>query len=745
MLMNRGYCSMVFKSISISGLVLLFFLKGSCQAVAPGEGYRDSSYRKYFYIGSDSLTVIGQTEGLNKGLLMLGRHKTFGGTAENALVVNLDSLAGVNWSKDYIDHTANEQIRFIRGIRLKSNDYLVLGRITSPTNLLLNRMVLVKINAQGDLVWSKLLGMDPLIDNNPIFQVQSLCEGLNGETLICGTVYGDMNEGFGGQYGFIMKISPSGEPVFSRIDALDAGTVNEPTAIFLKDNQLLLFGMAEDGVCPSADPRTVYSMTLNYDDGQPEEIHRYCYPTAAGVTAFANYLHNYEVAKTDSGYSFYEFLAESGTGARDFLIARFDPDGMLVNTQTITDHFLGKPFHDLAVDESGNLFITSVLPARGLYSSIYGKDGTLVSQSKAEFDGFNDLDFVYEGGDKLAVLRDGYLNYLNNTTANGKSGIALIHSFYGNDFHSSCLGMDTAYSAPVNALGMEPSSLHINITIYDKLTLSDAPLTIQDNSMDISNDCHQSSCCNALTIAGNDTICATGGYSVFRASRGDSCLQRIVWHYDSSWMDHWQKEDDSTVDIYPRQNIPSGPYPLTASLNGSGNISATTQITIRNNPKVSLGADTVICGNIQLMLHAGTGFRSYTWQDNSTDSNYVVSAPGKYYVDVTNACDVMSADTVYIGYTDDCLPVFSIPNVFTPNNDGLNDIYRPIMHGPVRQYEFRVYNRRGMLVFHSTKPGEGWDGNFSGTPQPVDGYLWYCRFSINGQAYFKKGSLVLVR
>jgi gliding motility-associated-like protein len=64
--------------------------------------------------------------------------------------------------------------------------------------------------------------------------------------------------------------------------------------------------------------------------------------------------------------------------------------------------------------------------------------------------------------------------------------------------------------------------------------------------------------------------------------------------------------------------------------------------------------------------------------------------------------------------SDKDLHVF-IPNAFTPNGDGLNDLFRPTISGPELQlYELRIIDRNGGEVFYSTDPERYWNGSVDG-------------------------------
>jgi gliding motility-associated-like protein len=92
------------------------------------------------------------------------------------------------------------------------------------------------------------------------------------------------------------------------------------------------------------------------------------------------------------------------------------------------------------------------------------------------------------------------------------------------------------------------------------------------------------------------------------------------------------------------------------------------------------------------------------------------------------------------------LPDLYVPDAFTPNGDGINDIFRPIPIGIREMYYFKVYNRRGELVFSTNIQKQGWDGTFKGSPQDPDVYVWMAKgIDYLGKPVFKKGSVALIR
>jgi gliding motility-associated-like protein len=91
-------------------------------------------------------------------------------------------------------------------------------------------------------------------------------------------------------------------------------------------------------------------------------------------------------------------------------------------------------------------------------------------------------------------------------------------------------------------------------------------------------------------------------------------------------------------------------------------------------------------------------------------------------------------------------PSFYVPTAFSPNGDGKNDVLRPIALGMRSLNYFRVYNRRGELVFFTNQLNKGWDGFYKGNPQDPQNFVWMAQgLTFDGQLITRKGNAVLVR
>lgn len=163
--------------------------------------------------------------------------------------------------------------------------------------------------------------------------------------------------------------------------------------------------------------------------------------------------------------------------------------------------------------------------------------------------------------------------------------------------------------------------------------------------------------------------------------------------------------------------------------------------------RVALPGDTELCSFDSLLLrnalHAD-GFH-YRWQNGSTEPQLMVRGPGIYRVDVSTWCGTVRDSTVVTAKKYGCDRSVKVPNAFSPGG-GSNDLFRPVVTGPLMQYEFMVYNRWGQLLFYSTQRGAGWDGRVNGQPQAPGVYVWSCRYRFAGlpQAA-ERGTVLLVK
>jgi len=86
-----------------------------------------------------------------------------------------------------------------------------------------------------------------------------------------------------------------------------------------------------------------------------------------------------------------------------------------------------------------------------------------------------------------------------------------------------------------------------------------------------------------------------------------------------------------------------------------------------------------------------------------------------------------------------------IPNSFTPNGDGLNDVLRVYSY-KIKELQFEIFNQWGEKLFETRDQSRGWDGTFKGKTQPTGVYMYVCRMVLtDGTVVDKRGAINLIR
>jgi gliding motility-associated-like protein len=90
-----------------------------------------------------------------------------------------------------------------------------------------------------------------------------------------------------------------------------------------------------------------------------------------------------------------------------------------------------------------------------------------------------------------------------------------------------------------------------------------------------------------------------------------------------------------------------------------------------------------------------------------------------------------------------------LPNAFSPNGDGVNDVFRAVTSAGIQLIHFSIYNRWGQLVWKTNDYTKGWDGNFNGESSTNNSTTYYYMFNYkcltDGNAYMKKGDVIVIK
>ncbi|MGZ8561571.1 MAG: hypothetical protein ACXWV3_08265, partial [Flavisolibacter sp.] len=173
--------------------------------------------------------------------------------------------------------------------------------------------------------------------------------------------------------------------------------------------------------------------------------------------------------------------------------------------------------------------------------------------------------------------------------------------------------------------------------------------------------------CVLLKVRGPALVCDISQTYTYKAGRNTKCSQPVEWIYEGPLTVMHQTDSSLTVQFQDY-----GPFKIAAMLKFSCTPRKDSMMVLAVNysKPLDLGADTAICAGNSLPLHASPYFYSYVWSDGSTDSLLTINTPGTYWVQVTDTCGKQSSDTIHISLTTQ-VPISIGPDLEKCNGDSL--------------------------------------------------------------------------
>jgi gliding motility-associated-like protein len=159
-------------------------------------------------------------------------------------------------------------------------------------------------------------------------------------------------------------------------------------------------------------------------------------------------------------------------------------------------------------------------------------------------------------------------------------------------------------------------------------------------------------------------------------------------------------------------------------------------------PEVFIGEDQELCEGEHLILDAEQENGTYLWQNGSTEAQFTAWNIGDYWVNVTvNECT--NSDSIWLY---NCDAYVEYPTIFTPNNDGVNDIFEPIYYRDVVNYSIQIYDRWGILMYESSNIDTAWDGTLNSKECSDGVYFYILNYAgTNEKEHQRKGTVTLTR
>lgn len=195
----------------------------------------------------------------------------------------------------------------------------------------------------------------------------------------------------------------------------------------------------------------------------------------------------------------------------------------------------------------------------------------------------------------------------------------------------------------------------------------------------------------------------------------------------------------------------SGGYSLTVTDSSGCAASAAIMVALLDSPYISSGwpGDTAVCdlAPLHIDLALNTTVANYSW-GNTDASQYslqrTIANSGLYTFSVSNYCGTstytMTVAAIY------CTADIYVPNAFTPNGDGVNDVFQVFTSFDVVHFDLRIFDRWGEKVFDSNDIGTGWDGSYRHEAMPAGIYTYITEMNtLIGTPVHRQGSITLIR
>lgn len=187
-------------------------------------------------------------------------------------------------------------------------------------------------------------------------------------------------------------------------------------------------------------------------------------------------------------------------------------------------------------------------------------------------------------------------------------------------------------------------------------------------------------------------------------------------------------------------------YYVSQTIMGCESPRAALVVEVIEKPRFHLGENILIpCGASGISLQVvEEKYTTYRWGNGTAGPVYVATRPGTYVLRGNNLCGSKADTIIAVNCETKCV---HFPSAFTPDGDGLNDVFRATSFCPMDKFILVISNRFGEIIFETRNPKDNWNGMWKGKPMPVGTYVFYCQYIdfVLKKDIFFKGSIQLMR
>lgn len=626
----------------------------------------DSSYSHLLSVKNSSLYINAVTKCANGGLLVTAEMYDTSRPANirwnhgYGLLLKTDNDGNVLWLKQFEQLGTTNSLFYLRASELNNHDIALTGLIEAWVGYGDTTFV-YRLTNTGDIIWQSFLKSNMAVFNSAIgqasFYAANAVDGLNGDVIVCGTNSSNLSNC---KFETVARFSNTGQLMwdanYGNLGDYNMGA--EGIAAFTENGHITLVGYSHGSSYGYQGAITF--LTLDYNTGNMISKRMFKFTNSDPNLLFQKSFTwwNNKCTRLANGHllvygQLFSDFYPTTVDVYHFGVVEFDAGYNLVNAYTINSTQVTNYYNNLLQFDPSGKGMISIMQYIGSYETnvFWGhfENGQFQNQRKSHY-----IDVGIPENNGYAWLNDNSYVFMQDyfSVSNGTKSYFEFRKMHNSDTSSVCLGKDTTmFTFSPLTLAEDPNYYYLDGDSANKLQAVSATISQTDTTLtDMDNTCHQVNYCDTVKIHGDSVICGNATSLVFTAFKNTACGAAVQWNIDNNAIDSIHIINDTTAQCWFKQSNWSGK--LYAQLTAGAcympaNDSITVSVT-RSQQSISLGADTVLCAQTSLVLHAGKGFTSYQWQDGSTDSTFTVTSPGKYTVLAKDGCGNSYTDDITI-------------------------------------------------------------------------------------------------
>lgn len=584
--------------------------------------------------------AVGTTSDMNDiratadgGSVLAGSINAAGSSQTMPAILKLDGSGNVQWMNTYTNNAAWGAFNKIKTTRDKG--YIAIGTTSGNDNI--SKILIVKALSTGAIEWSRELRPD----SNQIIGTD-IIQSTDGYYYFTGSIY--ISGGITFADAIVGKLTATGNIAW--MNTYDAGSNEQAFGLSDDASQLIVCGEKYDQSSVNG-----LLLKINKADGSPAWSKTYqpanevfnsvmvipggYYIDAERNVSSTNLFtdHVYHMTDATGNLTYSKYIRPFGTTQGIGWASSFvKPDGNIIS---ITSPGFGGTYQDFLIQEINP-------SSRIVWTKKYNRPDTwMLSGALSADNGLLLQGFVNAGG---AVPY--FLTYVMKLDSEGNSGSCPSENAQVELLSAQYNTMDVNFSAkqlrPQIISNHIATSANVIVNTICQFTTCDSTIA-KDSCKD----------CNILQLSGKDTICNLGNIIPFKALRNPLCSLPVQWSIDTSFA-IIISSDDSTAEVkFKKEGAVKlfGQFAATCD-----SIRDSLQINIFTSPDhINLGIDIQLCKFSTLKLSAGSGFKTYLWNDGSVDSTLTAYITGRYFVKAVDYCDNTYFDTINISQAPDII------------------------------------------------------------------------------------------